>query len=101
MSSQEVELAAQQILGGEVAALVRYPEGLLPELVVQGKGLTTQAVRAGLRELLGPCKLPVDIECVAELPQTDSGKIDRRRLHDSWLPGSGPHAPARSRSSHA
>jgi long-chain acyl-CoA synthetase len=102
MSAREVELAAEQIRGVEVAVLVRYADRPLLKLVVQGKDITPQSVRAGLRAVLEPYKLPDEIDCVEELPRTLNGKIDRQRLHGKEPSDSPPHdTHGPSRSSHA
>jgi O-succinylbenzoic acid--CoA ligase len=89
----EVEAAVLSFAGIAAACAVGLPDPQWGEVVAvavqpaPGKRIDLAALELYLREQLAPWKRPKQIEVLAELPHTASGKVDRARLRD-WLAAS-------------
>ena len=83
---REVENAVVQLDGAAEAAVVGVPDPLLGEaiyLVVAprtGVELTEREVRAHCARTLDDFMQPKYVEIRAELPRTENGKVDKRRI---------------------
>ena len=66
----------------EVCVLARTDPrlGQVPVAFVQGRDLDSRALHSWCRERLAGFKIPAEIICMAELPRTAAGKIDRQQL---------------------
>jgi len=85
VSALEVEAAALDVPGVEGAALV-VPGADRPVLYTVGAPDPSE-VMAGLRERLDDHKLPVRVQTVPRLPLTSNGKVDKKTLRESLVPG--------------
>ena len=75
---RDAAVLAETAAGGEHLRLVAYvvPSGADP-------AVDMAALRAELAESLPPYMVPGEFHCVAELPLTKNGKLDRRALRDA------------------
>jgi long-chain acyl-CoA synthetase len=69
--------------GERVHAAVELVDG------VDGSGALAEELRADARRSLAGYKVPREIEFVASLPRTPTGKIAKRRLREPWWEGTG------------
>ena len=87
----EVEDAMMQHAGVAEAAAIGVPDELKGEAIVgyvvarPGAVVDGSAVSATVVEVLGPTFWPRAVVVVAELPKTQSGKIVRRLIRQSYL----------------
>ncbi|MBZ5724086.1 MAG: AMP-binding protein [Acidobacteriia bacterium] len=87
----EVEEAMMQHPGVAEAAVIGVPDELKGEAIVgyvvarPGAVVDAAAVSATVVEVLGPTFRPRAVMVVAELPKTQSGKIVRRLIRQSYL----------------
>ena len=90
VSSVEVENALHEIAGIATAAVVGVPDDVLGQSVrayvvlEEGSALTEQEIIRQARSRLEAFMVPSEICLVAELPQTESGKVRKKSLlgHD-------------------
>ncbi|MBF9128547.1 acyl--CoA ligase [Plantactinospora sp. S1510] len=84
MNSLEIESAAQQVPGVELAALL-IPSGDDEPmvLVVTGDSVDPPSVLSAMRRHLEQVKTPEICVAVSELPMTPNGKIDKAKLRES------------------
>jgi long-chain acyl-CoA synthetase len=86
VSSVEVENALHDIPGVRQAAVIGVPDDLLGKAIRayvvlhEDARLTAAEIVRACRERLEPHMVPRDVELVAELPQTDSGKVRKKTL---------------------
>jgi long-chain acyl-CoA synthetase len=91
----EIEAVLSGMPGVADCAVFGIPDqefGEAVHAVVQpqpGRAIDAASVREYLRPLLAGYKLPRTVECLAELPREDSGKIFKRRLREAWWNGTG------------
>jgi amino acid adenylation domain-containing protein len=82
----EVENVAYQLDGVAEAAVVGVPDPVLGQAVLlaivprPGVELSVRTVRAHCARVLDEARRPRHIRIVTELPRTDNGKIDKRRI---------------------
>lgn len=80
-STVEIEAAAL-LLPGVTQAAVLPPEGDLDAVLCVIASVTEEEVVRGLRDRLGPAKVPSLCRRFESLPLTVNGKVDRRRLRE-------------------
>ena len=86
VSSVEVENALHEIAGVSGVAVVGVPDELLGQAVrayvvlEDGAGLTEQEIIRASRSKLEGFMVPKEVCFVAELPQTESGKVRKQSL---------------------
>ena len=89
--STEVEQALQKLGGVQCCAAVGLPDAKWGERVTAvivadpAAGLTADAVVAHCRTLIAGYKVPKQVEFVASLPMTPSGKVMKRALREQLL----------------
>ncbi|WP_460916976.1 hypothetical protein [Plantactinospora veratri] len=84
MNSQEIEAAAQQVPGVELAALLipsRDDEPMV--LVVSGDSIDPPSVLSAMSRHLEQVKTPEICVVVPEMPMTPNGKVDKTKLRES------------------
>lgn len=88
ISPLEVENALHAVPGVREAAVVGVADPVLGQavrayvVVDEGSDLSDQAVKQGVSSLLEPMLVPRDVQIVADLPRTGSGKVRKRDLRD-------------------
>jgi acyl-CoA synthetase (AMP-forming)/AMP-acid ligase II len=91
--STEVEQALQQLRGVVLCAVVGLPDEKWGERVVAAivkepsVQISPDEVSAHCRKLIAGYKVPKQVEFVASLPMTPSGKVMKRKLRDVLLKG--------------
>ncbi len=83
VSTTEIEAAAMDVPGVELAAALRPGQEHGSRLAVTGD-LTEQQLIKELRARLEQEKLPAECRVVAELPLSVNGKVDKRTLRERW-----------------
>lgn len=97
MNCQEIETAAEQISGVELAALLIPADDDEPMvLVVAGESVNPASVLAAMRQHLEGVKIPEVCVAVPAMPMTPNGKIDKRRLRASCAAHYAPDRDTRS-----
>jgi acetyl-CoA synthetase len=87
----EIEEAMMQHASVAEAAVIGVPDAVTGEAIVcfavpkPGSALTSAEVARTVVEVMGPAFRPRDVRIVTELPKTQSGKIVRRLLRQSYL----------------
>ncbi|WP_293389794.1 AMP-binding protein, partial [Nevskia sp.] len=92
--STEVEQALQKLAGVQMCAAVGLPDPKWGERVVAAivadpiAGLTAETVIGHCRGLIAGYKVPKQVEFLAALPMTASGKVQKRVLRDQLVAAS-------------